>query len=310
MKLYGALFAASIIGASAFSPAPKPSTTTALNGFSFGGDRATNDGPRIGERNAPFASSDTANAVNSGLSSNRNAIGNRRGNNGPRDSKVWDSPSAMKVQGGSLRTWSIADPSVDSVQVYLKTDGRPLNADVELWQGPDNTPMKLAIYVEDGAIRPFSAVIDTPASQNAIAIRNTGYMEFPMDAALTSEAEDAIRQDRRLDAPSRTVQGGAVHTIPFEPAVQSVRMVLKTDGRPMNARIELLQGPNNRKQVMEVYCEDGMERPFVAIIETPGVGNVIRIVNTSTLEFPLTAAVEAYRVERGGDGFQNTFIVN
>jgi len=213
-----------------------------------------------------------------------------------------DMLSTENIQGGALKTWSFPDPNVDSVQVFMKTEGTPLTANVELWHGPDSTPHKMAVYLEDGDFRPFSAVIATPRfNANSVSIRNTQTLEYPIEAAVEPDYEslDEITRNIGEDIP-KVMQGGAIHTVPFPPSVASVAVLLRTDGRPLNARLELLQGPNNNKQVVEVYTEDGIEHPFFAVIETPGIGNVVRIVNTGTVEFPITAVVEPYTVERGG----------
>jgi hypothetical protein len=212
---------------------------------------------------------------------------------------ILEKTAPVTVQGGSLKTWSYTSPFVERVQVVLKTEGRPLGADIQLWQGPDNTPHKMRVYVEDGSKRPFNAVIETPRGPNTIAIRNTGQLEFPLSAYVAANTVEsgpvAVQKSAPMSNPL-TIQGGALRTYPFEPSVKSVQVMLKTDGRPLNARIELLQGPNNNKQVIELYTEDGKDRPFYAIIETPGSGNVVRVVNTATVEFPLTAWVEAYDI--------------
>jgi hypothetical protein len=197
--------------------------------------------------------------------------------------------STILVQGGSLRTWSYRSPSVEQVQVILSTEGRPLDADIELWHGPDNTPCKMRVYVENGQLRPFSAVVETPRGPNTVAIRNIGQIEFPIAADVVADNVD--NPSAECLSSSMTVQGGALRTYPFNPTVDSVQVLLKTDGRPLNARIELLQGPNNNKQVIELYTEDGCDRPFFCILETPGSGNVVRIVNTAPVEFPMTASV-------------------
>ena len=197
--------------------------------------------------------------------------------------------SPVLVQGGSLRTWSYKSPLVEQVQVVLSTEGRPLDADIELWNGPDNTPCKMRVYVENGLLRPFSAVIETPRAPNTIAIRNIGQLEFPFAANVyTNDVEEPSPEC--VDT-SYIIQGGALRTYPFDPFVDSVQVFLRADGRPLNARIELLQGPNNNKQVIELYAEDGYDRPFFCVLETPEAGNVVRIVNTAPVEFPLTASV-------------------
>jgi hypothetical protein len=237
------------------------------------------------------------NGMNGASAPSRVQASNRRGMDlHPALGDIWDTSSQIILQGGSLRTWSETTGSVERVQVLMRTEGRPLNANVELWHGPDNTPLKMAIYSEDGGLRPFNAVIETPTGQNTIAIRNTGQMEFPCTALVEPGVKDVARE--LLDMGStKTIQGGAILTYPFDHSVASVQVMLKTGGRPLNARIELLQGPNNDKQVIDIYTEDGSERPFFAVIETPGTGNVVRIVNTATVEFPLTAAVQAYALD-------------
>ena len=67
-----------------------------------------------------------------------------------------------------------------------------------------------------------------------------------------------------------------------------------------------------------MHAEDGLVRLFFIALETPGSGNVVRIANTATVEFPLAAWVEEHAIGKesheiepilGGDtneGFMTT----
>lgn len=129
------------------------------------------------------------------------------------------------------------------------------------------------IDIEDGEVRPFNCVIETPRDSNAIAVYNTNPLEYPLDACVEADTSSAGIDSftQGLAEKTRIVQGGAIYTQPFDPSVQSVQILITTDGRPLNSRVELLQGPNNQKQVMEIYTEDGLERPLFAVLDTPGM---------------------------------------
>lgn len=88
-----------------------------------------------------------------------------------------------------------------------------------------------------------------------------------------------------------TVQGGASRSFPIDPSVRSVQIFLQTEGRNLEARIEVLQGPDSVRQVVELNEDFGYDRPFSGIIDTPGYGCTIRIVNTGPMEYPFKASV-------------------
>jgi len=221
---------------------------------------------------------------------------------------VWDSMRPATVQGGgSLKTWSFQ--TINRAQVLLRTEGRPLEASVQVWAGPDNTPQEMRVYSEDGHRYPFTAAIATPYGYtNTVAVRNIAQMEFPLEACVEpdnmSTGLGALTRGLPPKWQTRTIQGGAVMTFPSDPYVERMQVSLETDGRPLNARIELLEGPNSIKQTIELYGEDGLDRPFMTILETPGPGNTVRIVNTGTVEFPLYANVEP--LGRYGGGYGNS----
>lgn len=313
-------------------------------------------------------------------------------------SSIWDTTTAKTIQGGSLRTWSMEVPEVDHTQVLMRNSfGYPIRAQLDVLNGPDNVPMKLAVFSTCGLTHPFSCIIPTPGySKQSIGIKNTGPMEFPIEAVVIADVESVREKQqqqsqshqphqshqshqqshqqqqggyggfystvgptttmvdstnksesstssslssssstttisttglglfveqlrelgdvRKIDGSSAVAydgcgDGGEIYE--FESNVDSVQVLIEAiGGRSCQARIELTYGDTDEiVQVIELAIEDGRDRPFFAVIDTPAKTNArttttkIRIVNLDKYSaFPLRACVEPYTISDDDDG--------
>jgi hypothetical protein len=168
-------------------------------------------------------------------------------------------------------------------------------------------------------------------SGGVLSVRNTGSLAFPLSAGVRAGAPlvlapsfldqyyegrpthgsdqsrfSSLSYDnfsRTAAAASavpmgKTIQGeGSLNTFTIHPSVKSVRITAQSYGTPIMSMIELWQGPGAAKQTAEVYSQDGQNRPFSAVFETPGNGCVIAIRNVGSMAFPMAATVEPYEGE-------------
>lgn len=228
----------------------------------------------------------------------------RGGSDTPSD-EAWDSVDLVRVQGHELQTWSFTDTerlvvainSNDESLTNWKHEGRLMAVSIDLNRGPDNTPYKLNIKSGKGVFRTFKGIIETPGKHSSLFVRNVGELEFPISAGVTAQSQadpDQLVPSSvyQMSNPHLLQGSGTVKIYPLDSEVNKVKVHMTTNGRPLYAKIELLMGPNSVRYEMDIYTEDGKEWPFFTIIETPGQGNSIRVVNTASWEFPLTVDVE------------------
>jgi hypothetical protein len=234
------------------------------------------------------------------------------------------------IQGDHRETWALnGRTDLHEQVVSLQTNGRPLHADLELWDGPNNVPQKVRLWSEDGQAYPFTSMLSN--SGGVLSVRNTGSLAFPLSAGVRAGAPlvlapsfldqyyegrpthgsdqsrfSSLSYDnfsRTAAAASavpmgKTIQGeGSLNTFTIHPSVKSVRITAQSYGTPIMSMIELWQGPGAAKQTAEVYSQDGQNRPFSAVFETPGNGCVIAIRNVGNMAFPMAATVEPYEGE-------------
>jgi len=219
---------------------------------------------------------------------------------GPLAPDIWTKSPSVKVEGDTLKTWDLgAQETTERVQLSIRSAGRPIHANIELWQTPSYIPFKFRVYTEDGVVRPVDAVLECPIHPKTVAVYNTGTEAFPFEANVAHTGLGAAYASL-ADIKPELVQGaGKITSYAFGAEVDSVQILLKTNERNMKAKIELTQGPNQVKQVIELYASKGYKNPFYLIIQTPGANNAIRVINQNTVEFPFDAWVLPY--ETGSD---------
>ena len=142
----------------------------------------------------------------------------------------------------------------------------------------------------------------------SMSIRNTGPLEFPAYASTRIQPSARSLSDFARTAPRVKVQGdGALKTFSFGPDVQEVLVELESEGMPVDAVVEIWQGPNNVQQVAEIYSQDGYHRPYSTVIDTSGYHyggtTTIAVKNVGPMAFPLTVRVEPSMRGRGGGGW-------
>jgi hypothetical protein len=209
---------------------------------------------------------------------------------------TWDMATigrSVRIEGQSREHWEFPDPNQEIVQVAVDSNGRPVESLIELWIGPDWTPMKVKAYTEDGMMRPIQTLIGTRNKAAAIDINNTGPGDFPLNAAASYANPQLVaqRQDLLTANQGRYIEGGAVHSVNFDATVDQVQVLLYTDTRQLNAQVELLNGPNNFKQKFEVFTNNGLLNSLYVVFQSPGAGNVVRVTNLAPLEFPCKAFI-------------------
>lgn len=83
-----------------------------------------------------------------------------------------------RIEGTSRKTWDFDDINQEVVQIVLRSEGRPMYAEIQLWIGPDWTPYTLKVYSEDGDAFPCQILVGTRNKSAQIEIRNTGTFSF------------------------------------------------------------------------------------------------------------------------------------
>lgn len=106
--------------------------------------------------------------------------------------------------------------------------------------------------------------------------------------------------------------GKTIRTYQMTDDVERVQYVLRTNGRPLKAMVQLWCGPRRNTHTLEIDSEDGNTTPYRGILRFKpgqGMGQVLKIQTNAGEEFPLEVGVEIPSHERAEELKANTELI-
>ena len=208
----------------------------------------------------------------------------------------------IRIEGGeTLQTFKMP-PGCERVQYILQSpNGRPVKAKVELWIGPIRCVHEHIYDAMSGHTFPLRATLQFKKLEPVLKVSTAGSYEFPLLAGVFVPSEEESKQvgetttEMFYQAPMKervqggsTIdgKGGAIRTFKVDPSWKQTQIMVwsKDVGKKsFKTNIEVLQGPNNAKQFLNLRC-GGSTQPYHAVIDTPGSGWMIRCNSKKYLE--------------------------
>lgn len=154
--------------------------------------------------------------------------------------KWWESSpqgTDSRIQGGSRHTYS-APHNRDASHTFIESDGRPLDVEMELWDGPNNTPTRVKMYSEDGRMRPMNILTENPqrGRGNTMSVRNVGPMEFPINAGVGNIGPGGYNGGGNVQMQGGGMPGGAMMDAGSSSMGQRRNGLAGSEGAYMNER--------------------------------------------------------------------------
>jgi len=221
------------------------------------------------------------------------------------EEEMWtpDKKADMRIEGGStLKTFKMPAHAERVQYVLTSPTGRPVKAKVELWIGPIRCVHELIYDCIDGGSFPLKSTMKFKKLAPVLKVSTDSTYEFPLECGVfvpspeeSDEIADTIEKGFFYEAPLKekvqggsTIddKGGAIRSFKVDDSWEKTQiMVWSKDAgkRSFKTNIEVLQGPNNAKQFLNLRC-GGSTQPYHTVINTPGSGWTIRCNSKKYLE--------------------------